>query len=103
MIDSENNYQNLPNPRSSQLIEQDQQYFGIFIPRASVLFSSNKKLNTSLQLKHKESFSSSTMSISPAVVSEQEINEKLRSVKKIELKYKNSKIPDLFGISTKKP
>ncbi|WP_375678017.1 hypothetical protein [Bartonella sp. AP72JLCBS] len=38
VIDSENDFQNIPNPRSKNQIEQNKQYFGILIPIEFTLF-----------------------------------------------------------------
>ncbi|WP_246744197.1 hypothetical protein [Bartonella grahamii] len=77
VIDSENGFQNIPNPRPKKLVEQNQQYFGILIPTKFTLFSSNKKLNKFLQLHYKESFSPKTIDISPDIVDKQEFEKKI--------------------------
>ncbi len=56
IIDSENDFQNIPNPRPRKYIEQNKQYFGVLIPVEFTLFSSNKELNKFLQLHYKKTF-----------------------------------------------
>ncbi|WP_273790437.1 MULTISPECIES: hypothetical protein [unclassified Bartonella] len=72
VIDSENDFQNIPNPRSKNQIEQNKQYFGILIPIEFTLFSSNKELNKFLQLHYKKSFPPKTIDISPDIVGKEE-------------------------------
>ncbi|UTO27822.1 hypothetical protein [Bartonella harrusi] len=96
VIDSENDFRNIPNPRPRKLVEQNQQYFGILIPKEVTLFSSNKKLNKLLQLYYKESFSQGMIDISPDIVNKQEFEKILRSITEMKLKYKQPKQSDFF-------
>ncbi|WP_273760751.1 hypothetical protein [Bartonella sp. ML70XJBT.G] len=98
VIDSKNGFQKIPNPRPKEYVEQNQQYFGILIPKEFTLFSSNQKLNKFLQLHYKESSSNKVLDISPALVDKQNFEKKLRSIKEIKLKYTPPRQSDFFGI-----
>ncbi|WP_375667452.1 hypothetical protein [Bartonella sp. CL435QHHD] len=100
VIDSENDFQNIPNPRSKNQIEQNKQYFGILIPIELTLFSSNKELNKFLQLHYKKSFPPKTIDISPDIVGKEEFEKKLRLIKEIKLKYTQPKQSDFFAMQS---
>lgn len=98
VINSENGFQSISNPRPRKYIEQNRQYFGILIPKNFTLFSSNQKLNKFLQLHYKESSPNKELNIAPALVDKQEFEKKLRLIRKIKLKYKQPKKSDLFAM-----
>ncbi|WP_375675175.1 hypothetical protein [Bartonella sp. CL100XZDX] len=100
VIDSENDFQNIPNPRSKNQIEQNKQYFGILIPIEFTLFSSNKELNKFLQLHYKKSFPPKTIDISPDIVGKEEFEKKLLLIKEIKLKYTQPKQLDFFAMQS---
>ncbi|WP_375679729.1 hypothetical protein [Bartonella sp. AP7XZML] len=96
VIDSENGFQSVPNPRSKKQIEQNEQYFGVLIPTKFILFSSSKKLNQCLQSHYKENFKEE-INILPELIDKQDFEKKLHSIKEIKLKYKKQKQLELFG------
>ncbi|WP_438721930.1 hypothetical protein [Bartonella rochalimae] len=96
VIDSENGFQSVPNPRSKKQIEQNQQYFGVLIPTKFLLFSSSKKLNQCLQSYYKENFKEE-INILPELIDKEDFEKKLHSIKEIKLKQL-----ELFGKQSEK-
>ncbi|EJF84175.1 hypothetical protein MCU_00843 [Bartonella elizabethae Re6043vi] len=101
VIDSENGFQSIPNPRSKKQIEQNKQYFGVLIPTKFILFSSSKKLNQCLQSHYKENFKEE-INILPELIDKEDFEKKLRSIKEIKLEYKKQKQLELFGTQSEK-
>ncbi|WP_254492907.1 hypothetical protein [Bartonella sp. B1099] len=101
VIDSENGFQSIPNPRSKKQIEQNKQYFGVLIPTKFILFSSSKKLNQCLQSHYKENFKEE-INILPELIDKRDFEKKLRSIKEIKLEYKKQKQLELFGTQSEK-
>ncbi|UNF39123.1 hypothetical protein [Bartonella krasnovii] len=101
VIDSENGFQSIPNPRSKKQIEQNKQYFGVLIPTKFILLSSSKKLNQCLQSHYKENFKEE-INILPELINKQDFEKKLRSIKEIKLEYKKQKQLELFGTQSEK-